>query len=131
MIAQDIAALTGADYQLVRMESTSAFRAFRMRKSAEDYKALLLLELAVLEAANAAAEYPAHLRLRRRAKRCSSFTDYPAQVINWAVGARRRQPSRVDGNRLRSTVLGGLKNGKDGLLLHGQIERLFKMRPSG
>ena len=47
------------------------------------------------------------------------FTDYPAQVINWAVGPEGI--SRAEGRKLFGgrTVLGGFENGKDGLLYTG------------
>ena len=47
------------------------------------------------------------------------FTDYPAQVINWAVGPEGislAEGREIFGGR---TVLGGFENGKNGLLYTG------------
>ena len=124
VIAQDIAALTeriikeaGADGIYLSVQSIQDARV-----SAEDYKAFIApSELAVLEAANAAdgvnilhicgyegARNDVHL-----------FTDYPAQVINWAVGPEGI--SLAEGRKLFGgrTVLGGFENGKNGLLYTG------------
>ena len=114
VIAQDIAALTeriikeaGADGIYLSVQSIQDARV-----SAEDYKAFIApSELAVLEAANAAGDV--HL-----------FTDYPAQVINWAVGPEGI--SLAEGRKLFGgrTVLGGFENGKTGLLYTGSQEAI-------
>ena len=48
------------------------------------------------------------------------FTDYPAQVLNWAVGPEGislAEGREIFGGR---TVLGGFENGKNGLLYTGK-----------
>ena len=52
------------------------------------------------------------------------FKDYPAQVINWAVGPEGislAEGRNIFGGR---TVLGGFENGKDGLLYNGSKEAI-------
>lgn len=124
VIAQDIAALTeriikeaGADGIYLSVQSIQDARV-----SAEDYKAFIApSELAVLEAANAAGGVNIlHICGYEGARNdVHLFTDYPAQVINWAVGPEGI--SLAEGRRLFGgrTVLGGFENGKDGLLYTG------------
>ena len=91
VIAQDIAALTeriikeaGADGIYLSVQSIQDARV-----SAEDYKAFIApSDLAVLEAANAAGGVNIlHICGYEGARNdVHLFTDYPAQVINWAVG---------------------------------------------
>ena len=91
VIAQDIAALTeriikeaGADGIYLSVQSIQDARV-----SAEDYKAFIApSELAVLEAANAAGGVNIlHICGYEGARNdVHLFTDYPAQVITWAVG---------------------------------------------
>ncbi len=55
-----------------------------------------------------------------------SFTDYPAQVINWAVG-----PEGIawqDANLRGRTVLGGFENGVH--LLYRETRLRFKQKPN-
>ena len=124
VIAQDIAALTeriikeaGADGIYLSVQSIQDARV-----SAEDYKAFIApSELAVLEAANAAGGVNIlHICGYEGARNdVHLFTDYPAQVINWAVGPEGI--SLAEGRKLFGgrTVLGGFENGKDGLLYTG------------
>ena len=124
VIAQDIAALTeriikeaGADGIYLSVQSIQDARV-----SAEDYKAFIApSELAVLEAANAADGVNIlHICGYEGARNdIHLFTDYPAQVINWAVGPEGI--SLAEGRKLFGgrTVLGGFENGKDGLLYTG------------
>ena len=124
VIAQDIAALTeriikeaGADGIYLSVQSIQDARV-----SAEDYKAFIApSDLAVLEAANAAGGVNIlHICGYEGARNdVHLFTDYPAQVINWAVGPEGI--SLAEGRKLFGgrTVLGGFENGKDGLLYTG------------
>ena len=124
VIAQDIAALTeriikeaGADGIYLSVQSIQDARV-----SPEDYKAFIApSELAVLEAANAAGGVNIlHICGYEGARNdVHLFTDYPAQVINWAVGPEGI--SLAEGRKLFGgrTVLGGFENGKDGLLYTG------------
>lgn len=124
VIAQDIAALTeriikeaGADGIYLSVQSIQDARV-----SAEDYKAFIApSELAVLEAANAAGGVNIlHICGYEGARNdVHLFTDYPAQVINWAVGPEGI--SLAEGRKLFGgrTVLGGFENGKEGLLYTG------------
>ena len=124
VIAQDIAALTeriikeaGADGIYLSVQSIQDARV-----SAEDYKAFIApSELAVLEAANTAGGVNIlHICGYEGARNdVHLFTDYPAQVINWAVGPEGI--SLAEGRKLFGgrTVLGGFENGKDGLLYTG------------
>ena len=124
VIAQDIAALTeriikeaGADGIYLSVQSIQDARV-----SAEDYKTFIApSELAVLEAANAAGGVNIlHICGYEGARNdVHLFTDYPAQVINWAVGPEGI--SLAEGRKLFGgrTVLGGFENGKDGLLYTG------------
>ena len=124
VIAQDIAALTeriikeaGADGIYLSVQSIQDARV-----SAEDYKAFIApSELAVLEAANAAGGVNIlHICGYEGARNdVHLFTDYPAQVINWAVGPEGI--SLAEGRKLFGgrPVLGGFENGKDGLLYTG------------
>ena len=124
VIAQDIAALTeriikeaGADGIYLGVQSIQDARV-----SAEDYKAFIApSELAVLEAANAAGGVNIlHICGYEGARNdVHLFTDYPAQVINWAVGPEGI--SLAEGRKLFGgrTVLGGFENGKNGLLYTG------------
>ena len=124
VIAKDIAALTeriikeaGADGIYLSVQSIQDARV-----SAEDYKAFIApSELAVLEAANAAGGVNIlHICGYEGARNdVHLFTDYPAQVINWAVGPEGI--SLAEGRKLFGgrTVLGGFENGKDGLLYTG------------
>ena len=124
VIAQDIAALTeriikeaGADGIYLSVQSIQDARV-----SAEDYKAFIApSELAVLEAANAAGGVNIlHICGYEGARNdVHLFTDYPAQVINWAVGPEGI--SLAEGRKLFGgrTVLGGFENGKNGLLYTG------------
>ena len=124
VIAKDIAALTeriikeaGADGIYLSVQSIQDARV-----SAEDYKTFIApSELAVLEAANAAGGVNIlHICGYEGARNdVHLFTDYPAQVINWAVGPEGI--SLAEGRKLFGgrTVLGGFENGKDGLLYTG------------
>ena len=124
VIAQDIAALTeriikeaGADGIYLSVQSIQDARV-----SAEDYKAFIApSELAVLEAGNAAGGVNIlHICGYEGARNdVHLFTDYPAQVINWAVGPEGI--SLAEGRKLFGgrTVLGGFENGKNGLLYTG------------
>ena len=124
VIAKDIAALTeriikeaGADGIYLSVQSIQDARV-----SAEDYKAFIApSELAVLEAANAAGGVNIlHICGYEGARNdVHLFTDYPAQVINWAVGPEGI--SLAEGRKLFGgrTVLGGFENGKEGLLYTG------------
>ena len=124
VIAKDIAALTeriikeaGADGIYLSVQSIQDARV-----SAEDYKAFIApSELAVLEAANAAGGVNIlHICGYEGARNdVHLFTDYPAQVINWAVGPEGI--SLAEGRKLFGgrTVLGGFENGKDGLFYTG------------
>ena len=124
VIAQDIAVLTeriikeaGADGIYLSVQSIQDARV-----SAEDYKAFIApSELAVLEAANAAGGVNIlHICGYEGARNdVHLFTDYPAQVINWAVGPEGI--SLAEGRKLFGgrTVLGGFENGKEGLLYTG------------
>ena len=124
VIAQDIAALTeriikeaGADGIYLSVQSIQDARV-----SAEDYKAFIApSELAVLEAGNAAGGVNIlHICGYEGARNdVHLFTDYPAQVINWAVGPEGI--SLAEGRKLFGgrTVLGGFENGKEGLLYTG------------
>ena len=124
VIAQDIAALTeriikeaGADGIYLSVQSIQDARV-----SAEDYKAFIApSELAVLEAANATGGVNIlHICGYEGARNdVHLFTDYPAQVINWAVGPEGI--SLAEGRKLFGgrTVLGGFENGKEGLLYTG------------
>ena len=124
VIAKDIAALTeriikeaGADGIYLSVQSIQDARV-----SAEDYKAFIApSELAVLEAANAAGGVNIlHICGYEGARNdVHLFTDYPAQVINWAVGPEGI--SLAEGRKLFGgrTVLGGFENGKNGLLYTG------------
>ena len=124
VIAQDIAALTeriikeaGADGIYLSVQSIQDARV-----SAEDYKTFIApSELSVLEAANAAGGVNIlHICGYEGARNdVHLFTDYPAQVINWAVGPEGI--SLAEGRKLFGgrTVLGGFENGKDGLLYTG------------
>ena len=124
VIAQDIAALTeriikeaGADGIYLSVQSIQD-----VRVSAEDYKAFIApSELAVLEAANAAGGVNIlHICGYEGARNdVHLFADYPAQVINWAVGPEGI--SLAEGRKLFGgrTVLGGFENGKEGLLYTG------------
>ena len=124
VIAQDIAALTeriikeaGADGIYLSVQSIQDARV-----SAEDYKAFIApSELAVLEAANAAGGVNIlHICGYEGARNdVHLFADYPAQVINWAVGPEGI--SLAEGRKLFGgrTVLGGFENGKEGLLYTG------------
>lgn len=124
VIAQDIAVLTeriikeaGADGIYLSVQSIQDARV-----SAEDYKAFIApSELAVLEAANAAGGVNIlHICGYEGARNdVHLFTDYPAQVINWAVGPEGI--SLAEGRKLFGgrTVLGGFENGKDGLFYMG------------
>ena len=124
VIAQDIAALTeriikeaGADGIYLSVQSIQDARV-----SAEDYKAFIApSELVVLEAANAAGGVNIlHICGYEGARNdVHLFTDYPAQVINWAVGPEGI--SLAEGRKLFGgrTVLGGFENGKEGLLYTG------------
>lgn len=124
VIAQDIAALTeriikeaGADGIYLSVQSIQDARV-----SAEDYKAFIApSELAVLEVANAAGGVNIlHICGYEGARNdVHLFTDYPAQVINWAVGPEGI--SLAEGRKLFGgrTVLGGFENGKEGLLYTG------------
>ncbi|MFS9450075.1 uroporphyrinogen decarboxylase family protein [Streptococcus cristatus] len=129
VIAQDIAALTeriikeaGADGIYLSVQSIQDARV-----SAEDYKAFIApSELAVLEAANAAGGVNIlHICGYEGARNdVHLFTDYPAQVINWAVGPEGI--SLAEGRKLFGgrTVLGGFENGKTGLLYTGSQEAI-------
>ena len=129
VIAQDIAALTeriikeaGADGIYLSVQSIQDARV-----SAEDYKAFIApSELAVLEAANAAGGVNIlHICGYEGARNdVHLFTDYPAQVINWAVGPEGI--SLAKGRKLFGgrTVLGGFENGKTGLLYTGSQEAI-------
>ena len=124
VIAQDIAALTeriikeaGADGIYLSVQSIQDARV-----SAEDYKTFIApSELAVLEAANAAGGVNIlHICGYEGARNdVHLFADYPAQVINWAVGPEGI--SLAEGRKLFGgrTVLGGFENGKEGLLYTG------------
>ena len=124
VIAQDIAVLTeriikeaGADGIYLSVQSIQDARV-----SAEDYKTFIApSELSVLEAANAAGGVNIlHICGYEGARNdVHLFTDYPAQVINWAVGPEGI--SLAEGRKLFGgrTVLGGFENGKDGLLYTG------------
>ena len=124
VIAKDIAALTeriikeaGADGIYLSVQSIQDARV-----SAEDYKTFIApSELAVLEAANAAGGVNIlHICGYEGARNdVHLFADYPAQVINWAVGPEGI--SLAEGRKLFGgrTVLGGFENGKDGLLYTG------------
>ena len=124
VIAKDIAALTeriikeaGADGIYLSVQSIQDARV-----SAEDYKAFIApSELAVLEAANAAGGVNIlHICGYEGARNdVHLFADYPAQVINWAVGPEGI--SLAEGRKLFGgrTVLGGFENGKEGLLYTG------------
>lgn len=124
VIAQDIAALTeriikeaGADGIYLSVQSIQDARV-----SAEDYKAFIApSELAVLEAANTAGGVNIlHICGYEGARNdVHLFADYPAQVINWAVGPEGI--SLAEGRKLFGgrTVLGGFENGKEGLLYTG------------
>ena len=129
VIAQDIAVLTeriikeaGADGIYLSVQSIQDARV-----SAEDYKAFIApSELAVLEAANAAGGVNIlHICGYEGARNdIHLFTDYPAQVINWAVGPEGI--SLAEGRKLFGgrTVLGGFENGKTGLLYTGSQEAI-------
>ncbi|KXT83495.1 uroporphyrinogen decarboxylase family protein [Streptococcus panodentis] len=134
VIAQDIAALSeriikeaGADGIYLSVQSIQDARV-----TAEVYKTSIApSELAVLAAANAAGGVNIlHICGYEGARNdVSLFTDYPAQVINWAVGPEGI--SLAEGRQLFGgrTVLGGFENGKQGLLYTGsqaEIERETK-----
>lgn len=129
VIAQDIASLSrrvieeaGADGIYLSVQSIQD-----PRMSAQAYQAYIApSELAVLEAANAAGGVNIlHICGYEGARNdVHLFTDYPAQVINWAVGPEGI--SLAKGRKLFGgrTVLGGFENGKDGLLYTGSKEEI-------
>lgn len=97
------------------------------RVSAEDYRAIIApSELAVLEAAQQAGGVNIlHICGYEGARNdIHLFTDYPAQVINWAVGPEGislAEGREIFGGR---TVLGGFQNDKNGLLYKGSKEEI-------
>ena len=88
----------------------------------EIYKEIIApSELKVLEAANGAKGHNIlHICGYEGARNnIELFKDYPAQVVNWAVGPEGISLAKgrnIFGGR---TVLGGFENGKDGLLYTG------------
>lgn len=129
VIGQDIASLSrrvieeaGADGIYLSVQSIQDSRI-----SADDYKAVIApSELAVLEAANAAGGVNIlHICGYEGARNdIHLFIDYPAQVLNWAVGPEGislAEGREIFGGR---TVLGGFQNDKDGLLYNGSKEEI-------
>ena len=123
-IGQDIASLSqriikeaGADGIYLSVQSIQDARV-----SQEVYKQVIApSELHVLEAANEAGGVNIlHICGYEGARNdIHLFTDYPAQVINWAVGPEGislAEGREIFGGR---TVLGGFENGKNGLLYTG------------
>lgn len=123
-IGQDIASLSqriikeaGADGIYLSVQSIQDARV-----SQEVYKQVIApSELHVLEAAKEAGGVNIlHICGYEGARNdIHLFTDYPAQVINWAVGPEGislAEGREIFGGR---TVLGGFENGKNGLLYTG------------
>ncbi|WP_315375585.1 uroporphyrinogen decarboxylase family protein [Streptococcus parasanguinis] len=123
-IGQDIASLSqriikeaGADGIYLSVQSIQDARVTQ-----EVYKNIIApSELHVLEAANEAGGVNIlHICGYEGARNdIHLFTDYPAQVINWAVGPEGislAEGREIFGGR---TVLGGFENGKNGLLYTG------------
>ena len=116
VIGEDIASLSqrvieeaGADGIYLSVQSIQDERV-----SAEIYKEIIApSELKVLEAANGA---KGHNILRNNIE---LFKDYPAQVVNWAVGPEGISLAKGLNIFRGRTVLGGFENGKDGLLYTG------------
>ena len=124
VIGEDIASLSqrvieeaGADGIYLSVQSIQDERV-----SAEIYKEIIApSELKVLEAANGAKGHNIlHICGYEGARNnIELFKDYPAQVVNWAVGPEGISLAKgrnIFGGR---TVLGGFENGKDGLLYTG------------
>lgn len=129
VIAQDIASLTqrviqeaGADGIYLSVQSIQD-----SRFSDEDYKNIIApSELTVLEAANQAGGVNIlHICGYEGARNdIHLFKNYPAQVINWAVGPEGislAEGREIFGGR---TVLGGFQNDTDGLLYKGSKEEI-------
>lgn len=129
VIAEDIASLSrrvieeaGADGIYLSVQSIQD-----KRVSAADYQNFIApSERTVLEAANQAGGINIlHICGYEGARNdIHLFTDYPAQVINWAVGPEGI--SLAEGRQLFGgrTVLGGFKNDKTGLLYTGSQEEI-------
>jgi len=124
VIGEDIASLSqrvikeaGADGIYLSVQSIQDNRV-----SAEIYKEIIApSELKVLDAANEAKGHNIlHICGYEGARNnIELFKDYPAQVVNWAVGPEGISLAKgrnIFGGR---TVLGGFENGKDGLLYTG------------
>ena len=124
VIGEDIASLSqrvikeaGADGIYLSVQSIQDNRV-----SAETYKEIIApSELKVLDAANEAKGHNIlHICGYEGARNnIELFKDYPAQVVNWAVGPEGISLAKgrnIFGGR---TVLGGFENGKDGLLYTG------------
>lgn len=129
VIGQDIAHLSrrvieeaGADGIYLSVQNIQDSRI-----SADSYKDIIApSELAVLEAANAiGGTNILHICGYEGARNnLHLFTDYPAQVINWAVdseGISLKEGREIFGGR---TVLGGFKNDKNGILYNGSKEAI-------
>ena len=124
VIGEDIASLSqrvieeaGADGIYLSVQSIQ-----ENRVSAETYKEIISpSELKVLDAAN---EVKGHNILHicgyeGARNNIELFKDYPAQVVNWAVGPEGISLAKGRNIFRGRTVLGGFENGKDGLLYTG------------
>ena len=129
VIGQDIASLSqrvikeaGADGIYLSVQSIQDNRV-----TADTYKDIIApSELSVLKAADEAGGHNIlHICGYEGARNdIKLFKDYPAQVINWAVGPEGislAEGRDIFGGR---TVLGGFENGKDGLLYNGSKEAI-------
>ena len=124
LIAEDIASLSqrvieeaGTDGIYLSVQSIQDERV-----SAEIYKEIIApSELKVLEAANGAKGHNIlHICGYEGARNnIELFKDYPAQVVNWAVGPEGISLAKGLNIFRGRTVLGGFENGKDGLLYTG------------
>ena len=129
VIGQDIASLSqrvikeaGADGIYLSVQSIQDNRV-----TADTYRDFIApSELSVLKAADEAGGHNIlHICGYEGARNdIKLFKDYPAQVINWAVGPEGislAEGRNIFGGR---TVLGGFENGKDGLLYNGSKEAI-------
>lgn len=128
-IAEDIAALSegvikkgGADGIYFSVRNLDGV-------SKEDYlKYIAPAELKVLEAANKVSDYNIlHIcGYEGHRNDLSTFTEYPAKVINWAVTVEKvslKEGKRLFGGR---AVIGGFDNTENGVLYRGSREEIEK-----
>lgn len=128
-IAEDIAALSEG----VIKEGGADGIYFSVRNldgvSKEDYlKYIAPAELKVLEAANKVSDYNIlHIcGYEGHRNDLSTFTEYPAKVVNWAVTVEKvslKEGKRLFGGR---AVIGGFDNTENGVLYRGSREEIEK-----